>query len=253
MAIIIFIFGLLIGSFLNVCIYRIPIEKSIIFPSSHCPSCQRSLKVLDLIPLISYGLYRGKCRYCRGRISIRYPFFELLTAIVFLLLYSVFGLTSTFFFFGFLASLLIVITGIDYDHQIIPDGIVLLGTFAGFAYITYNHFVLKAPFSLFSHLGGLLIGGGVFLLIAVVSNGGMGGGDIKLIGMLGLWLGIRGILMTMFFSFILGAVLSVFLLAAKVKSRKEAIPFGPFIAIAALITICFQDDLWIWYLQRFMQ
>ena len=238
--------------FFNVCIYRIPIEKSIVFPPSYCTSCNTSLKPLDLIPVLSYALSGGKCRYCGEKISSRYPFFEISTAFIFLLLYFIFGLSYDFFFYSFLASLLIIITGIDYDHQIIHDGIVLVGTGTRLIYILYGKFFLNIPINLLYNLGGLLIGGGFFLLIAVVSKGGMGGGDIKLMGMLGLWLGIQGILMTMFFSFIIGAVISILLLAAKHKNRKEAIPFGPFIAIAALITICFQNNLWVWYLQRFI-
>ncbi|MTI54226.1 prepilin peptidase [Geosporobacter ferrireducens] len=252
MNIIIFIYGLLIGSFLNVCIYRIPIEKSIIFPASHCPLCSTSLKPIDLIPVASYLSTAGKCRYCGEKISLRYPTFELITALIFSLLYYIFGLSVDFFVYTFIASLLIVVTGIDLDYQIIPDEIVLIGIGAAVIYILYSYFILKIPISLLSHLGGLLVGGGLFLLIAIASNGGMGGGDIKLMGMLGLWLGIKGILITTFLSFIIGAVISLILLATGQKTRKEAIPFGPFIAAAALITICFQEELLTWYIQRFI-
>ena len=252
MSILITIYGLLIGSFLNVCIYRIPLGKSIVFPGSHCPHCNTSLKALDLMPVLSYFSTLGKCRYCKKKVSFRYPFFELIAAFIFLLIYERFGWTYDFYIYGFLACLLIVITGIDYDHQIIPDGLVLLGSGVAILNLLYRYFTFKDFTQFLDNFGGAFVGGGLFLLIAIVSNGGMGGGDIKLMGMLGLWLGIRSILLTVFLSFIIGAVVSVIFLASKLKTRKEAIPFGPFIAIAALITICFQRELLIWYLQRFM-
>lgn len=249
----IFIYGLLIGSFLNVCIYRIPREESIVFPGSHCPNCTRSLKPLDLIPSFSYLSTGGKCRYCKVRISFRYPFFEFLTAFIFLLIYYCFGLSLDYFVYCFLTSLLIVIAGIDFDYQIIPDGILLLGAGACLLNLLYSYLIRNHSISFLDNFGGAAIGGGLFLLIAAVSRGGMGGGDIKLMAMLGLWLGIKGILITTLLSFIIGAVVSLILLAFKLKTRKEAIAFGPFIAIAALIVICFQDELLIWYLEKFIR
>jgi leader peptidase (prepilin peptidase)/N-methyltransferase len=157
-----------------------------------------------------------------------------------------------FIAYSLLASLLIAIAGIDFDHQIIPDEMVVCGFILGGIYLLYGYYIGASSITLFSRAGGFLIGGGLFLLIAILSNGGMGGGDIKLMAMLGFWLGIQSILLIILLSFVIGAVISVFLLAAKIKGRKEAIPFGPFIAMAAFITICFQNEMISWYLQRFM-
>ncbi len=125
MTILIFIYGLLIGSFLNVCIYRIPREESIIFPSSHCPNCGTSLKWYDLVPVLSYIFQKGKCRYCGGEISQQYPIVELLNAIMYLFIYLQFGFTLEFLFYAIIFSILIIITVIDLQHMIIPDSLVI--------------------------------------------------------------------------------------------------------------------------------
>lgn len=245
----VFIIGLLIGSFLNVCIYRIPRKQSIVFPPSHCTNCNTKLKSIDLIPVLSYLFYKGKCRYCGETISIQYPIIELLTGIVYLLLFIKFGYSIDFIFFGVLCTLLIIISGIDYKHQVISDKIVLSILIIAIIYKLITYFCLKLPVDWTSSFIGLLIGGGFLLLVALVSGGGMGGGDIKLMGALGFWLGWQLTIVTMLISFILGAVLSVLLLLFKIKGRKDAIPFGPFIALAALITIFKGNELFYWYLK----
>ncbi len=272
----IFIIGLLIGSFLNVCIYRIPLKQSIVSPPSHCTDCNTKLKPVDLIPVLSYLFYKGKCRYCKAKISVQYPIIELLTGVMYLLLFIKFNFSVDFIFFGILCSLLIIISGIDYEHQIIPNGIVLSILIIAIIYKLIMYFYLGLPVHWTGSIVGLLIGGGFLLLVAIIysgftslaakvpdddtglaatasnddtgnESGGMGGGDIKLMGVLGFWLGWRLMIVTMLISFILGAVISTILLISKVKSRKDAIPFGPFIALAALITILKGNELFYWY------
>jgi leader peptidase (prepilin peptidase)/N-methyltransferase len=244
MNIIILVLGLLIGSFLNVCIYRIPKKESIAFPPSHCTSCNTQLKPWDLIPVFSYLVYRGKCRYCKEKISIQYPIIELTNGLIYLFLYQRFGLTIETGMYAILASILIVIAVIDFFTQEIPDELNILGLIAGIIFLILN-------FSLGNLINsglGLLLGGGLFLLIAVVSGGAMGGGDIKLMGVLGFWFGWKLTLILSFMSFIIGAIASMLLIAVKIKKMKDYIPFGPFIAIAALIIIFFGSDLLSWYL-----
>jgi leader peptidase (prepilin peptidase)/N-methyltransferase len=244
MTVLIIIFSLLIGSFLNVCIYRIPRNKSIVFPASHCPKCGQGLKPVDLIPVISYFLNKGRCRYCGDSISLQYPIVELLNMATYLILYYKFGISIEFLKYGILTSLLIVIAFIDYEHKIIPDRLIILGLLTAFASITlYNTEV-----NIINGTVGLLIGGGILLIIAVVTNGAMGGGDIKLMGVLGLMLGWKKILLVLLLSFILGSIISIFLLVLKIKGRKDYIAFGPFISIAAFIAIIYGNEIINWYI-----
>lgn len=242
MAGIIFILGILIGSFLNVCIYRIPKKESIAFPPSHCTNCNTKLKPFDLVPVFSYLFLGGKCRYCHNKISIRYPLIELLTGMIFLFLFLKFHVTYLLVLYLFLASILIVIAFIDFDHQIIPTELVILGLLAGIITI-----FIQQPVRLSDSFFGFLIGGGFFLLIALLSNGGMGGGDIKLMAMLGIWFGMKGILLIIFLSFVIGAIYSIPLLILKKSNRKKEIPFGPFIVIATFITIFYYKDIISYY------
>jgi len=244
-------FGTFIGSFLNVCIYRIPREESIVFPGSHCPGCHTPLKFYELLPVVSWLALRGKCRTCGVAISARYPAVELLTGILLALVYWIYGLTLPFLFVSFLTILLIVITFIDYDHQIIPDGLVLWVAGGGLAQLTVG-LIRGEGISLLQAAVGILIGGGFFLAIAIVSNGGMGGGDIKLMAALGIWFGWRGILLVMFLAFIIGGVVSVGLLVSRKKGRKSMVPFGPFITLGAYITALYGDVLIRWYFTQFL-
>ena len=242
----IFILGIFIGSFLNVCIYRIPRKESISFPPSHCPACSHRLGVVDLFPVLSYVFLRGKCRYCGSKISIRYPLVELLNALLILILYLKFGLTIVFLKYAILTSLLIVVSFIDYDHTIIPDELVIFGMITGFILQIVYHFRSNFIHGLF----GLFIGGGLFLLIALLTNGAMGGGDIKLMGMLGFYLGWKSIILITLLSFVVGAVVSLFLMALKLKGRKDYIPFGPFIGIASYIVMLYGTEIMNWYFTR---
>jgi len=243
----IFLLGIIIGSFLNVCIGRIPFGKSIAYPPSHCPKCSTYLKPIDLIPIGSYLLLRGKCRYCGEKISPQYPLIELMNGIIYCLLFLKFGWTSTFLKYAIFSSLLMVISLIDYEHKIIPDGLIIFGFIIGAFFLIIN---FKG--SLLNGILGFLIGGSIFLLIALVTNGAMGGGDIKLMAVIGFWFGWKYILLIMLLSFVLGAVVSIFLLLLKIKKRKDEIPFGPFIALAAFITLYFGQEMMFWYMTKFI-
>jgi len=248
---IMFILFLLIGSFLNVCIYRIPREESIAYPPSHCPECNSRIKAIDLIPVVSWLALKGRCRTCETKIPARYPLIEMLTGIILLLTYKVTGFNINFIFTAILIATLITITFIDLDHKIIPDGLVIFLFAVGFM-DKVSSVIQNQPAFWVNSIWGLLLGGGFFLLIAVISNGGMGGGDIKLMAALGFWFGWRGILMVMFLSFIIGGFVSAGLLFARSAGRKQMVPFGPFIAVGAYLTALYGTGIWDWYLSCFM-
>lgn len=252
MYIIIFVLGIIIGSFLNVCIYRIPREESIVFPSSHCTYCSHPLAWYDLVPIFSYLSLRGKCRYCRGAISPQYPIVEFLNGIIYLLLFLYFGLTINFIFYSFIISILIIISFIDYFHQIIPDGLVLLILVSTIIYKAFIYIIYNTPLSFLDSISGFIGAGLLFLIIALVSNGGMGGGDIKLSAVLGFILGLKKTFLNILLSFIIGAVFSIILLLSGKKGRKDAIPFGPFINISFLITLLYGECIINWYILRFL-
>ncbi|MBU5437507.1 prepilin peptidase [Tissierella sp. MSJ-40] len=251
MAILIFLYGTIIGSFLNVCIYRTPRGESVVFPRSHCPKCSTPLKWYDLIPVFSFITGRGKCRYCREAISLQYPVIEILNGILYLIIYLKFGFTIEFFFYSIIFSVLIVITFIDLEHMIIPDILIvliisftILHKFA--SYILYN----KSP-ELLNSIGGLIFSSILFIMIILVSKGGMGTGDVTLIGSLGFILGIKNIFLTIFLSFILGAIISIILLITKIKNKKDPIPFAPFIILAFFIVLFWGDNILFWYTNKF--
>jgi len=237
------IFGLLIGSFMNVVIYRLPNNKSIISPPSSCGSCGHHLGPLDLVPVLSYVFLRGRCRHCGEKISARYPLVEVLTGGLFALLYWRFGFSFDFIRFAVLTCILVSAAFIDIDHRIIPDKLNLFGIIAGifFVFIPDSHTVKDA-------LLGLAAGGGLLLLVAVISRGAMGGGDIKLFAVIGLFLGLEKTMVALFLTFLLGGIAGVLLIATKIKSRKDYIPFGPFIGIGAFIAIMWYNQVIIHYL-----
>ena len=247
MTLLIFIYGLLIGSFLNVCIYRIPREESIAFPSSHCTTCSTKLKWYDNIPVFSYTILKGKCRYCDEKISNQYPMIELLNGIIYLLLFYKFNLSVDFIFYALISSVLVVITLIDLKEMIIPDSLVITILILSTLHKLINYYINHVPMHLLNSFGGLALAGGLFLLIVILSRGGMGGGDVTLIGALGFVLGIKLILLNIFLSFVLGGIISVFLLATKIKSKKDPIPFGPFIVLGFMITVFCGEGLIEWY------
>ncbi|HVP35897.1 MAG TPA: prepilin peptidase [Terriglobales bacterium] len=248
----VFIFGLAVGSFLNVCIYRLPLKKSIVFPASHCPKCGNKIKAYDNIPVLSYVLLRGKCRFCQERISLIYPAVELLSGFIFLSLFFWYGLSWEFASKLFLFTGLMVIFFIDLKHQIIPDVITLPGIAVGLIFSLLS----KSP-SFLDSLIGIIAGGGIFYLVALAGDKifkkeSMGGGDIKLAAMLGAFLGWQKILLVLFLASFLGALVGiVFLLLSSKLRENRLIPFGPFLAIATAICIFFGNRLVELYLNLF--
>jgi leader peptidase (prepilin peptidase)/N-methyltransferase len=228
----VFIFGLMIGSFLNVCIYRIPRGQSIIFPPSACPTCGKRLKPCHMVPVLSFLLLGGKCAYCKEKISAVYPVVELGTAILYTFLFYKFGPGILFLKYCFLSSILIVICFIDMKNQIIPDEMIIAGLLAGIIFSSVDIQNL-----LRDYIPGALIGSGILLLIVILSKGGMGGGDVKLMAVIGIFLGWRKALLALFISFILGGIFAFVLLITRKKGMKDAVPFGPFLGAAAMVTV----------------
>ena len=234
-----FVLGAVIGSFLNVVIYRIPLGKSIVAPPSHCPKCDTRLKPWDLVPLLSWLSLRGRCRYCAASVSYRYALVELLTGLLFVFTYIQVGIDSILIVYLLLTSILIADTFIDFDHFILPDGLHAFGTVA---FMLLN---LMFSFIPWQDAGlGVIVGMTPLLLLVLLTRGnGMGLGDVKLMAMLGLFLGWKLTLLTLLLSFILGGVFGVLLLATKVKTRKDPIPFGPWIAMAAFIAMHWGEEI----------
>lgn len=239
------IIGLVIGSFLNVCIYRIPREESISYPPSHCGSCNHGLGVLDLVPLLSYICLRGRCRYCGDKISLRYPIIESLNCILYLLVYAKYGLTIYTIKFCILTSLLIVIGMIDFKTQDVYTSTTLFGLIVGVIFIGIQYFIYKEGIA---HLfiGGLA--GALLIGIIVYLTRGMGEGDIEIAGICGVFLGLKGILLALFLAIISGGIVGVFILALKLKKAKDKIAFGPFIAIGTIISMLYGNAIINWYL-----
>lgn len=239
--------GMCIGSFLNVCIYRIPQGHSIVRPPSSCPVCDAPIKWFDNIPVVSYILLRGRCRGCKTPISVRYPMVELLTGLFALITWMEFGWTFTALIYFFFITALLVITFIDIDHRIIPDVISLPGIPLGFA----ASFLLPESEWLNALLG-ILIGGGSLLLIAwgyqlIRGKDGMGGGDIKLLAMIGAFLGWKGVLFTIMASSFTGTVVGIVMMLRAGKGMKMALPFGPFLATGAILYIFLGPQIIHWY------
>jgi leader peptidase (prepilin peptidase)/N-methyltransferase len=240
---IIFLFGLIVGSFCNVVIYRLPQGKSIVTPGSQCRLCGNSIRSWDNIPVLSYFFLKGRCRFCREPISARYPAVEFISGILYMWLYVKFGFSMSFAIFALMASTLLVVALIDFDHKIIPNIITLPGMVIGLGL----SLGISAITPLASLLG-LLVGGTLFYLIAIISKGGMGGGDIKLISMIGAFLGWQGALFTIFSGALLGSLVGVTLMLLGKKGRKDKVPFGPFLSCGAILFMLSGDDWIQWYL-----
>ena len=242
------IVGALIGSFLNVCIFRLPKGESIVWPGSHCPHCGKPIRGYDNIPILSYILLMGKCRECRGPISVQYPFVEGVTALGSLLLMTRFGLSLSYLvYFVFIASL-IVVTVIDLYHQIIPDVISLPGIGVG---LLASLIIPQMTF--LNSLIGILLGGGSLFLVATVyqwlfKREGMGGGDVKLLAMIGAFLGWKPVILTILLSSLIGSITGIIIMVLKGKDFKYAIPFGPFLSLGAVISLFYGEHLIKWYL-----
>ena len=238
--------GAVIGSFLNVCIHRLPLRESLLWPRSRCPRCAKTIAWYDNLPVLSYFWLRGRCRACRRPISWRYPLVEALNAAGYGLIIWRFGFSASALVYLLLWSSLIVISFIDLDHMIIPDRITLPGIALGLVAGT-----LLLP-RWWDSVVGLLVGGGILYFMAWISpylfgKEGMGGGDIKLLAMIGAFLGWKPAILTIFFGGLLGAVVGVTLMGVRVITREAYLPFGPFLSLGAGVAILYGQEILTWY------
>jgi leader peptidase (prepilin peptidase)/N-methyltransferase len=244
----VFLFAICIGSFLNVCIYRMGREQSIIAPASHCPSCKHPIRWYDNIPLISYIVLRGRCRDCHGPISLRYFLVELLTGVLFLMLYHRFGLSVSFFVFAVFVCGLIIATFVDVDFQIIPDEVSVGGLVVGLAASVIFPQVQHMPTHLLglrASLLGIVVGGGTLWILGLAGDfifkkESMGGGDIKLLAMVGSFLGWQAALLSLPLASLFGAVVGIVI---KLKTKESVIAFGPYLALGALLCLFWMDHI----------
>jgi leader peptidase (prepilin peptidase) / N-methyltransferase len=240
------IIGAIIGSFLNVVIVRLPRNESLVAPRSRCRACGSELCWFDNIPVLSFLALRGSCRTCGAAISWRYPIIEGLTALLFAAAaWRSASIADLLVACLFLAAL-VAIAGIDLEHQLIPDRITLPGILVGFL----TSF-LGTRTSWLDSLLGVLAVGGTLLAVTVLSGGGMGGGDVKLGAMMGAFLGYKLALLALFLAVIGGGCVALSLLFTGIRRRKDPIPFGPFLAMAAAITLLWGERILTWYLTAF--
>ncbi|NIK11589.1 prepilin peptidase [Alkalibacillus sp. S2W] len=239
----IFVLGLVLGSFYNVVGMRVADGESIVTPRSHCPRCGHVLKSYELIPVLSYLFQKGQCRQCGVKISPVYPFFEVLTGGLFVYAFFHIGFHIELFLAWLLISLLIIITISDWYKQLIPDRVLI-----AFAIIILAWRIWMPTEPWYDSYLAALLGFGLLLLIAIVSRGGMGGGDIKLFAVLGLFLGVQKTLLTLMLASVIGTVIGLVLMGLGRVKKGKPIPFGPFIASGALVAYFYGDPLINWYL-----
>jgi leader peptidase (prepilin peptidase)/N-methyltransferase len=247
-------FGLIIGSFLNVLIFRIPRKIGFVSGRSHCPSCKHQIKFYDNIPVVSYLILRGKCRHCRRPISIRYPLVEILNGAGYLFFFLIYGFSFSFAGYAILTSILIAIFFIDLDFQIIPDLLTIPGIGVGFI-LSF----LPGGIGIIRGVIGLLVGGGLLYLAAMLGDWifkkeSMGGGDIKMAAMLGIYLGWQKIIFVFIGASFVGLIISLVVMFFSKKVREtRVIPFGPYLAIAAMIAAIWGDKLIDIYIRHFLR
>jgi leader peptidase (prepilin peptidase)/N-methyltransferase len=263
-----FLFGLVVGSFLNVVIHRLPLGESVVSPGSRCPRCGTPISPADNVPVLSWILLRGRCRACAEPIAARYPLVELANGLLWAALALRFGIGFPLFVWAAFCSALLAITLIDVDHTIIPDAITLPGMAIGLAasfrmpsrqsvlaeLLHHKLWLDRLPgvlgsLSFWDSALALLIGGGFFYAVAVISRGGMGGGDIKLTAMMGAFLGLRDLSLAVFLSLVSGSLVGIALMILGRKTRKDIIPFGPFLALGGIMAVFWGERLIDWYLQ----
>lgn len=241
-----FLFGIVFGSFYNVVGLRVPVKESIISPPSHCPNCGRQLTAIDLVPVFSYIFLRGKCRTCGAKISPIYLMTELVTGLLFVWSYHQLGLSIELIVALFFFSLLLIIVVSDLQYMLIPDKVLLF--FLPFLLVGR---IVSPLEPWWDALLGAIIGFAILYLIAVISKGGMGGGDIKLFFLIGLVLGTVKTLLTLFVASAIGMMIGIIVLKVRKQSRKAPVPFGPSIAIASCIVYFYGDSILDWYWHLF--
>lgn len=254
-----FVTGLVMGSFYNVVIFRVPEGKSIVKPRSSCGSCGTVLKAADLIPVFSFLFLRGKCRTCKSKISAQYLLVELLSGLLFVVLYLKFGFTLELFFSIYIMSVLLIVFFIDLKHQIIPNGLVLAGLIGGVVFFALRFWykdAILAGAAWYSPLLGMAATSGFLFLIALLGmliykTDAMGMGDVKIFLPIGLFLGFKLGIMALIFSVVIGGLSGLFLILTKLKDRKSQIPFGPFIVIGSFLSLLCGQEVLMWYLGTF--
>ncbi len=242
MAVLVVLLGLAIGSFLNVCINRLPDGRSLLRPRSHCPACQTPLAARDLVPVLSYLLLRGRCRYCSAPIPLRVLLIEAGSGLLFLLLWVRYGVSPHFVFVALVACVFIVALVIDLEHRLIPNRLV---------YPAIGAALLAIPFAVGPGPSQALWGGAVGLallsLIVLVYPGGMGLGDVKLAALIGLVVGFPLVLLALFFSFVLGGAVGAAAVLARRIGMKDALPFAPFLAVGGMVALLYGEEILRWY------
>ena len=250
MAVIAAIFGLLIGSFLNVCIYRIPREESIVFPPSHCMVCEHGLGVLDLIPVASFCILGGKCRYCGAKISKQYPVVELANGLLYGVIFYQFGFGVDAIVYSIFASVMVVLTVIDLREMILPTKVILFGGIVALV----GSIIRVYMYSDFSYLWSALLGGAIgyaflaipfYISIYGFKKEGMGFGDVRYLAMIGLFTSVKLVILIAFIAAILGAIYGGIQLA--IKKTSLPFPFGPFLSVGAITSILYGEQLLDWY------
>ncbi|WP_201713644.1 prepilin peptidase [Rossellomorea arthrocnemi] len=242
MVVLITLYGLLLGSFYNVVGLRIPLKKSIVKPRSACPYCRHTLTARELIPVVSYIIQGGKCAQCKGRISPLYPLMEFSTGLLFLLSYTILGLQPELIIALTLVSLFMIITVSDLKYMVIPDKVLL---FFSVLFIIERLFIPLNPW--WDSIAGAITGFCLLLLIAIISKGGMGGGDIKLFAVIGLVVGVKVMMFSFFLATLFGAVAGVTGLLFGVFKKGQPIPFGPYIVLGTLAAYFFHQPILNWY------
>ena len=245
-AVLVTMFGTVVGSFLNVCIYRLPLRKSVMWPGSHCPSCGVPVKPYDNVPIAGYLWLRGRCRNCRAAISIQYPIVEFVTGAMFLGAFLLFDSPAILIQRLLFACAMIVLFVIDLEHRILPDVITLPGMVIGLL------FSLFLPPGWRDSLIGIVLGGGSLWLMGelyfrIRHEEGMGFGDVKMLAMIGAFLGWKLMLLTLVLSSFLGSIIGVAMIALSRGDMKYALPFGTFLAIGALVAAVVGDSIIAWY------
>jgi leader peptidase (prepilin peptidase) / N-methyltransferase len=250
----IFCLGLILGSFANVCIHRIPRDQSVVLPRSHCPQCNTLIAWYDNIPVLSYFILSAKCRHCGTKISFQYPLIELLSGILFLLLAIKYPFDPAIFLYLYFAFVLLVISGIDFFWQIIPDFFSLSLIVVGIAASAFNpELGLNPKARILNSIIGMLTGGGILLIMGflgqlVFKKEAMGGGDVKLLAGIGAILGWHKVLSTLMIASFFGSVIGISLIVSKRMSRKDYLPFGPYLAFAAYLNVFLPDPQYFLYL-----
>ena len=250
--VLIFLFGLIVGSFLNVCIYRIPRKESLMWPGSHCPSCKQNILWHDNIPVLSFLLLKGRCRFCSSGISMRYPGVEILGGVSAVLAWQFLHGIPYVVMGAVMIFAMIIVTFIDFEHQIIPDQISLPGIVIGLVFSTLFpawHGVAGPASGFLSALAGMLLGGGILYVVGTIAEWilkkeAMGGGDVKLLAAIGAFLGWKGVVFTLFTGSLLGSLAGLFI---KYVFHEERIPFGPYLALGAMIALLWGEKIMSWY------